>query len=860
MLSKTDKPAQHSEGLWSRFRRYVSGEDIFISYSRIDGLQYATALANALSKRYACRIDAYETQPGEQIPKHLRRALSKCSMMVLIGSRSAAGSDNVRLEVAEFAGTRRNIVVVAFENTPEDALWSKHIVGLPLNHETLACLTSGRPSDNVIELIGNSVTFKSRNRRIQRVFWSTAAGIGAILLAGAFVLASLIQSANRADEERIAAQKQTAAQRELNQAYITAGELQLRRSSQGHNSVNDAVLALRTSRILDKHDRDADAYDVLMQTTKYMPRLQQSIHQPGGTAGALLQLKGKEAIAIAETNGDIHLWNLATAEVEQSLSSPGAVQKLQSSVDKRHLLKLSENNQLVLWNMDKPREEPCNFGETAAWDFAFNPQKTRLALGSKYRNIDILRLGCMPGDNRKVSFPSKGHIDDIGFIYGAAATGLPRQRLAINYSLDDEGYNQLYYYDAETGEPDRGFAAQCGARNRIFGFDPSGRYVASGCDIGSISSTRTTECNVRICRPSSTKPPLSLSHQRRTRLLFSPDGNLLATNENRVIRIWATSDGRQVSEFRAPGAVNGMLFSDDTRFLTLTIGKELHTIETVTGERTSLLQLDRSSSLIGLTTASAYPVTRSPDGHAHIWTQQPLHRLSQFSYEGTAIELAFSAGGRYLRTRGTYSIGSDNSSIRIWSLNPYRLLLEYSSSDDFDASRRLRQRRAHEVPATLQAALDRHFTTSESYAVLADGNLVIVYDDEDVTGYLDASRLKPVGWQTGKRQYGSSKGPVSTRDDKFFTRSEENIIEIVARDNNQTIAKFTLTDSPKSMMFSPDQRFLAVASGGQVQLWLWRLDELRNEVCNLLAHNAQVEPWKSILEGSSDFRTECPET
>ncbi len=268
MLSETDKPAQHSEGLWSRFRRYVNGEDIFISYSRVDGLQYATALANALSKRYACRIDAYETQPGEQIPKHLRRALSKCSMMVLIGSRSAAGSDNVRLEVAEFTGTGRNIVVVVFENTPEDALWSKHIVGLPLNHETLACLTSGRPSDNVIELIGNSVTFKSRNRRIQRVFWSTAAGIGVILLAGAFVLASLIQSANRADEERIAAQKQTAAQRELNQAYITAGELQLRRNNQGYNPANDAVSALNASRILDQHGRVADAYDVLMQATK----------------------------------------------------------------------------------------------------------------------------------------------------------------------------------------------------------------------------------------------------------------------------------------------------------------------------------------------------------------------------------------------------------------------------------------------------------------------------------------------------------------------------------------------------------------------------------------------------------------
>ncbi len=86
-----------------RLFSHLSGDDIFISYSRSDGSHYAVGLADKLTeKNYSCFIDRYGVKPGHDLPADLVKKIANCSMMVIAGTEMAARSEFVRREIAVF--------------------------------------------------------------------------------------------------------------------------------------------------------------------------------------------------------------------------------------------------------------------------------------------------------------------------------------------------------------------------------------------------------------------------------------------------------------------------------------------------------------------------------------------------------------------------------------------------------------------------------------------------------------------------------------------------------------------------------------------------------------------------------------
>lgn len=235
MLSKTQQQSASPEDkLTSRetrldkVRRFLFGDDVFISYSRRD-TAYALALADKLTHRkLSCFIDLWGAPAGVELPAEVVERLSRSSMLVLVGTRNAATSENVMKEMLEFKKTKRPIIPITFvgeevfsrirnndvpkelKGTLEDATWYDEIAGIARTAESAERLKpSGTddtvtPSTSVITRVVNAKGFLSRSRRLRKMFWlslMTFFVLLTVVAATAFALVALAEAKTRQAEE-----------------------------------------------------------------------------------------------------------------------------------------------------------------------------------------------------------------------------------------------------------------------------------------------------------------------------------------------------------------------------------------------------------------------------------------------------------------------------------------------------------------------------------------------------------------------------------------------------------------------------------------------------------------------------------
>lgn len=206
----------------ARAQRFFFGDDVFVSYARHDS-DYALRLADELTRRnLSCFLDQWGTPPGVELPPELVERLKKSTLLVLIGTRRAAASENVMKEVVEFKKTGRPIIPITFVDeevfasirdgripegltgTLEAASWYGEIAGIARTVESRAALKAGRegetvkPSSQVITRVVNAEGFVSRNTRLRRVFKATLLSLLALLVAAGVVTTLLVSNA-RAD-------------------------------------------------------------------------------------------------------------------------------------------------------------------------------------------------------------------------------------------------------------------------------------------------------------------------------------------------------------------------------------------------------------------------------------------------------------------------------------------------------------------------------------------------------------------------------------------------------------------------------------------------------------------------------------
>lgn len=167
----------------------MSGPDIFLSYSRVDGATYAAGLGRHLShpsRDLHCFLDQWDAPPRRHVPPHILRALRRSTMLVLVGTQAAARSKSVHRELLTFRRRNWRIIPISFDGGVECAVWFPLVEGIARETEHSDALLTGVPSQGVLNRIESSYKYSKRNSRVRRTLMAATAGVTLFLMTSIF--------------------------------------------------------------------------------------------------------------------------------------------------------------------------------------------------------------------------------------------------------------------------------------------------------------------------------------------------------------------------------------------------------------------------------------------------------------------------------------------------------------------------------------------------------------------------------------------------------------------------------------------------------------------------------------------------
>ena len=182
------------------FLRYLNrllfGDDIFISYSRLDGYEYALRLSTLLT-RYNCFVDQLETTPGAEVPQRVLDRLKNASVLVLVGTPGAAQSEAVLQEVDLFLKSGRTMIPITVNGALEQSTWfDSHVKGLPLAIENSTQDIPNEPTEHVLIRIEDSFKYARKRKVLRTMLVSTLLFVGFSITGVSWWSAERVQSAN----------------------------------------------------------------------------------------------------------------------------------------------------------------------------------------------------------------------------------------------------------------------------------------------------------------------------------------------------------------------------------------------------------------------------------------------------------------------------------------------------------------------------------------------------------------------------------------------------------------------------------------------------------------------------------------
>ena len=192
-----------SDFLFRLLFRVVFRYDIFISYARRDGKEYALKLRDQLKQLdFSCFLDLDELPAGNSLNDTLKRAIKKSATLVVIGTEYAVKSRYVELELGEFSKTGRAIIPIDIEGSLVGTTWpilkERDIVWID---EAKAALGKGVPSPVVADSVDKLFKYTRRNSRVRAQVFSTIVLFLVVVAISIFMIQRQVKAATLAAAE-----------------------------------------------------------------------------------------------------------------------------------------------------------------------------------------------------------------------------------------------------------------------------------------------------------------------------------------------------------------------------------------------------------------------------------------------------------------------------------------------------------------------------------------------------------------------------------------------------------------------------------------------------------------------------------
>jgi WD40 repeat protein len=862
--------------------KYLFGDDIFISYSRGDGINYAPGLANELAKQdFSCFLDQWGTPPGEDLPRPLKRALARSRVLVLIGSDRAAASIAVSKEITEFVRKNRPIIPIDFEGALPKASWYPLIKGLALTPETRQALEHGTPSPQVISRIEKTFKFTRRNNRVRRTFLATA------LLLFLFLCASVYASVYARQQQRTA---EAAAVVARDNARKAEEQRAIAESRAADLKAQTAELEKRTADLhkqeqiaqqnADKAQQQTEIAQSKAAEAKHQQAIaeerQQTAHARELASNAMSQLSSDPELGLLIANEAVKV--KLTPESEDALRQSLAGSRLRLtyrghtnwiyfakfSPDGKYFLSASEDQTIRVWEtstgrtlITQPRDPLSLVG--------FSPDSKLVAV-SVDREVGIWEIA----SGRSVS-TLKGH-DHLSTL-----TFTPDSKHVVTVDSIEINSGTRITTDGFTVQVHEISTGQKTADLQLKGLYGEKGLFGDGLtalrDDGGYFAATNRDGAVQVWEVNSGQSVATLPlHSGCIGLQFSPDHKLLAAIKDKVVEVYDVASGRRVASLEARtkfepiiNGFGGVVFSPDGKLVLAPDAEKgiAQVWEANTGRAIAvLLGHTRPVFSASFSPNGQYVVTASADTTARVWEVSTGESVAELrGHRGMVMGSEFSPDGKFVLT------GSYDGTARLWEwgIDTKRNFVELEghtrevTTVAFSPDGKLAMTTSHDHTVRVWevssgrclAVLQGHTDFINTAAFSPDSRLVVTASYDKTARVWEANSGRTIAVLQGHTGHVYS-AAFSPDNSSIVTASEDKTARVWAANSGRGLVVLTgHTGVVTSAEFTPDGKLIMTHSTamesnkGDDTTRLWAVDTGRG--LTVLPNNSLLSPNGSLI-------------
>ncbi|MBE8966762.1 pentapeptide repeat-containing protein [Nostocales cyanobacterium LEGE 12452] len=321
-----------------------------------------------------------------------------------------------------------------------------------------------------------------------------------------------------------------------------------------------------------------------------------------------------QTVAVGDSNGNIYLWNISTAQLLDTFSGhKGWVWSVAFSPDGKTLASSSSDGSVRLWDIQSGRcLQVLTEHKGCVWSVSFSADGQQLASCSDDKTVRVWNL---QGECLRVL---KGHTQSVYAVHFA-----PDQQTLASSSND----TTIRIWDVSNGNCLSVLQGHTSGV-RCMQYSPDGQLLASGCRDGSIQLWSNYLSHDQHPKPDSINSSAKLLHGHADfvwDIAFSPDGRLLVSGgRDGTLRLWNVQDGQSIHVLEGhTHDVYGLAISADSQLL----------------------------------------VSTGEDQTVRLWNLQSGRNLKMLrGYTGGVHSLCLSADGQLLASSG------QNETIQVWRL------------------------------------------------------------------------------------------------------------------------------------------------------------------------------------------------